>query len=387
MPQILIAHAPPGVPEIDAKRPANGDDATEAQAFGTVLIAQLAVPVAPPSPNGEPVPAVSGKEEAAKTNKLADWSTLLAQTDTPDKRKTGMPKPDAVAAGEVHAQFVPLLETQAARALAGAAQKTLEPTLAGAAKPAVAAAQAKSEPIALPGNAPVQNADAETNATARSTASEATASKAATNEVATSKPSALAVTDAVNASAGPHRRETRETDVPPQLVAGSHAPPEASSTKDTTRPAIELRTPMANPTWPDELGQKLHLLLNSRTQSAELHVHPSELGPISVHIRVDGDHATLFFVATHADTQMALQSALPKLKEMFADAGIGLGQTTISGEFLPQQSFAGGDRGGGQTYRPAAEIFAVEAAALTQQGALPVAAQRTRGDGSIDTFA
>ena len=61
-------------------------------------------------------------------------------------------------------------------------------------------------------------------------------------------------------------------------------------------------------------------------------------------MNIDKGHATAAFVSANAEVRDALESALPRLREMFASAGIALGQTSVSAESFSQQAGDGAKR-------------------------------------------
>ena len=67
-----------------------------------------------------------------------------------------------------------------------------------------------------------------------------------------------------------------------------------------------------------------------------MQLSPADLGPVQVHITLQSGQASVWFGATHADTRAALEQSLPRLRELFAGAGMPL---TDSGVFRepPQQ--------------------------------------------------
>ena len=67
---------------------------------------------------------------------------------------------------------------------------------------------------------------------------------------------------------------------------------------------------------------------------AQLHLNPTDMGPVQVHITLQAGQASVWFGANHADTRAALEQSLPRLREMFAGAGMPL---TDSGVFREPQ--------------------------------------------------
>jgi flagellar hook-length control protein FliK len=89
--------------------------------------------------------------------------------------------------------------------------------------------------------------------------------------------------------------------------------------------------------WKDELGARITLMATQGQQSGSLRLSPEHLGPLEIEITVNDDKTTnVQFGAQHADTRAALQDALPRLRELFATAGLLLGDAGVSGQ-APRQ--------------------------------------------------
>ncbi|SCY07778.1 hook-length control protein FliK [Nitrosospira sp. Nl5] len=88
--------------------------------------------------------------------------------------------------------------------------------------------------------------------------------------------------------------------------------------------------------WDNALGQKILWMVSNQQQVAELNLDPPDLGPLQVILSITDDQASATFVSQHADVRQALEAALPRLKEMMAESGISLGNTTVSAD-TPQQ--------------------------------------------------
>jgi flagellar hook-length control protein FliK len=97
-------------------------------------------------------------------------------------------------------------------------------------------------------------------------------------------------------------------------------------------------------------------------QSASLTLNPPDLGPLQVVLTLSQTQASADFSSAQPEVRQALQDALPRLREMLADAGISLGQANVhagagdSGQSAQQGSQAsGGQRGtGGPADKPIA---------------------------------
>lgn len=157
-----------------------------------------------------------------------------------------------------------------------------------------------------------------------------------------------------------------------QITAAAAAPLQAS---ERLSPAV------GSSAWSQALGDRVVWMATGGQQSASLTLNPPDLGPMQVVVNVSNDQATASFFAAQPEVRQALEAALPRLREMMQDAGIQLGQATVSADTPHQQDMQ--DRGAQQRTTPFTggdgNTTAEQTAVLTQ----PV---RT-GRGLVDTFA
>lgn len=82
--------------------------------------------------------------------------------------------------------------------------------------------------------------------------------------------------------------------------------------------------------WAQGLGERLLMMAEKGQQSATLRLQPEQLGPLQIHIRVDEDGASqVLFSAHHAQTREAIEQAMPRLRELFAEQGLNLAQADV----------------------------------------------------------
>jgi flagellar hook-length control protein FliK len=90
-----------------------------------------------------------------------------------------------------------------------------------------------------------------------------------------------------------------------------------------------VHVPVGDQRWPEQLGHEVRLLVDRGLQSATLRLSPDHLGPVEVHIDIVNEKANVVFGANQAETRVALHEAIPKLREMFAGAGLALGDAGV----------------------------------------------------------
>lgn len=112
------------------------------------------------------------------------------------------------------------------------------------------------------------------------------------------------------------------------------APMHAAAAAAQTSHGGEYRivTPVGSQQWETAVGNSLVVMTGSRQDRAELILTPPQLGRIEVSISMKGDEANAIFVSANPAVRDAIESSLPRLREVLAEAGITLGQTQVGAE-------------------------------------------------------
>ncbi len=113
-----------------------------------------------------------------------------------------------------------------------------------------------------------------------------------------------------------------------------------SSTSSTASTLGLARTSVVNPMdapsadlhgddFADTIGSRLTWMAEQKIGHAHIRINPAELGPVEIRMRLDGERVHADFSSGHAEVRQALESSLPKLREMLATQGFALGQTDV----------------------------------------------------------
>lgn len=95
---------------------------------------------------------------------------------------------------------------------------------------------------------------------------------------------------------------------------------------------------IAKPEGHQQLAEKVRWMVNTKNLVAEIRLDPAELGSVHVKVAMSGESATVNFVVQSQQARDAVDTATPRLKEMLAEKGIELGQSTVREESEGQQS-------------------------------------------------
>ncbi|MES2831564.1 MAG: flagellar hook-length control protein FliK [Pseudomonadota bacterium] len=159
----------------------------------------------------------------------------------------------------------------------------------------------------------------------------------------------------------------------------------ASNVLSATNPApSDKLTPFVGTSaWDQALGQKVVWMAAGAQQTASLTLNPPDLGPLQVVINVNNAHAEASFTADQPEVRQALEAALPKLKEMLADAGISLGQASVNAG-TPNQHGGGSQHTAGTDRERGGKSATVD---TTEAAPVMRSARNAGGSGLVDTFA
>lgn len=100
----------------------------------------------------------------------------------------------------------------------------------------------------------------------------------------------------------------------------------------TAPPVVQaaIDAPVLDDAWGDALNERVLWMAGKSIQRAEIRLNPAELGPIRVDVSVTDDAAKVSFSAQNAITREAIESALPRLREMLSENGLSLANTDVS---------------------------------------------------------
>jgi len=137
--------------------------------------------------------------------------------------------------------------------------------------------------------------------------------------------------------------------------------------------------------WQQTISQHITLFTRQGQQSAELRLHPEDLGQVQITLKLDDNQAQLQMVSGHSHVRAALEAALPVLRTQLAENGIQLTQSSISSE-----NFNGQQQSSSQHQQQASR--AGNAGGFDEESdellAAPASLQSAaRGNSAVDIFA
>ena len=198
------------------------------------------------------------------------------------------------------------------------------------------------------------------------------------------KAAATAFSGQLAAARQPDAMKTQ--DVPSDLMGNSamrvtlQAPLETPTALNGVA-ANRLAPSVGSTAWGQALGEKVVWMAAGAQQTASLTLNPPNMGPLQIVLNITNDQATASFFSAQPEVRQALEAAFPRLREMMDEAGIQLGQATVSAD-TPQQN----DPSDRQAQRVAPPFPGMDAPSASGLLTVNTPVQQS-GRGLIDTFA
>lgn len=130
----------------------------------------------------------------------------------------------------------------------------------------------------------------------------------------------------------------------PQSVAGRTLQPPAplvAGTEPGSRVvSLSLDTPFESPDFSRQFAERVGWVIHAKLGNAQIKINPEHLGPVDVSIDVDEQQARVQFVAAAPLTREAIESSLPRLRELLEQQGLQLADADVHDGSKHQQRFA-----------------------------------------------
>ena len=129
--------------------------------------------------------------------------------------------------------------------------------------------------------------------------------------------------------------------------------------------------------WPNQFNQQIMWMGKQNIDTALVKIHPQELGPVEISIKMVKDDASITITAHHLPVRELIEQAMPRLKDMMAEQGINLANVNVESNRKDTngQAAAENDAGASQT------------AQETEADSMIKTITRRKSEGVVDYFA
>ncbi|GEM_PF-4416383 len=131
------------------------------------------------------------------------------------------------------------------------------------------------------------------------------------------------------------QQDLRSRSAAPPAPSPHHASSAAVSAGSSAE--VQIEPPLGHRAWEESMARHTLKMAGEGVSKATLHLNPSSLGSIHVQVRTKGDEAHVQFQSQHALVREAVETALPRLRELFHGSGFQHLEVQVS-----SQGYAGG---------------------------------------------
>ena len=91
------------------------------------------------------------------------------------------------------------------------------------------------------------------------------------------------------------------------------------------------------------------MMMSKNLKNVDIRLDPPELGRLQIRLNVGGDGATVHFTVANQQARDVIEQSMPRLREMLAQQGVQLGDSSVQQQSSGQQNrYAGNNSGNGQ---------------------------------------
>ncbi|MCP3851044.1 MAG: hypothetical protein GY694_12520 [Gammaproteobacteria bacterium] len=112
-----------------------------------------------------------------------------------------------------------------------------------------------------------------------------------------------------------------------------------------TAASLEVKTAVGKPGWNQNFSNQVIMMANNGVQQAKIKLNPMRLGPVEAMVKLSSEGAVVNLTSLHLTTKEALESAIPRLKEMLNENGFSQVDVNVSHQDKKQQHEAALNRG------------------------------------------
>jgi flagellar hook-length control protein FliK len=109
------------------------------------------------------------------------------------------------------------------------------------------------------------------------------------------------------------------------------------------KPQLAVGMPFQQAQWGEAVAERVMWMSSQGLQEAEIHLNPTDLGPMQVKVSVVADQAHVSFVVSNASVREALDQSAIRLREMFNNEGLNLVDVDVSDQSQHQTNSSNDD--------------------------------------------
>ncbi|MCK6265482.1 flagellar hook-length control protein FliK [Vibrio sp. ZSDE26] len=110
------------------------------------------------------------------------------------------------------------------------------------------------------------------------------------------------------------------------------SPARAEATAQAQLP-MQLTREMAS----DQVAERVQMMMSKNLKNIDIRLDPPELGRMQIRMNMNGDNTTVHFNVSNPQAREVIEQSMPRLREMLAQQGVQLGDTSVQQQSAGQQ--------------------------------------------------
>lgn len=103
-------------------------------------------------------------------------------------------------------------------------------------------------------------------------------------------------------------------------------------------PTVSVPVHLSSPQWADQFSDRIIWLSQQGIKSAQIKIHPEDLGPLEINIKVVKDSAAITINSHSAHVTNIIDQSIPRLRDMMASQGLNLSEVHVGSDDNARQS-------------------------------------------------
>jgi len=112
----------------------------------------------------------------------------------------------------------------------------------------------------------------------------------------------------------------------------------SSTTPLSTSLSSAISAQVQGPEWSGRMTEQVSMMVKGGFQQADIKLNPAHLGPLEVKLNISDDKANISFVTQYAPVKEAIDTAMPRLRDMLEEQGLSLAEFDVSTQSEQQQA-------------------------------------------------
>jgi flagellar hook-length control protein FliK len=132
-----------------------------------------------------------------------------------------------------------------------------------------------------------------------------------------------------------------------QVSQGSHQLSGSQVSLQRTDPVNSANIQLTRDFAGEQVAEKVQMMMSKNLKNIDIRLDPPELGRLQIRMQVTGEGTSVHFTVSNPQARDAIEHTMPRLREMLAQQGVQLGESSVQQQASGQQRSQYGERAQG----------------------------------------